>query len=34
MRILFLVDRSNLGRQAKLEFDKFTIAEQEACPFG
>jgi type I restriction enzyme R subunit len=28
-RILFLVDRSNLGRQAKLEFDKFTIAETQ-----
>jgi len=26
-RILFLVDRSNLGRQAKLEFDKFQIPE-------
>ncbi len=26
-RILFLVDRSNLGKQAKLEFDKFTIQE-------
>ncbi len=26
-RILFLVDRSNLGRQAKLEFDKFAIPE-------
>jgi len=28
-RILFLVDRSNLGRQAKLEFDKFTIQETQ-----
>ncbi len=28
-RILFLVDRSNLGRQAKAEFDKFTIAETQ-----
>lgn len=28
-RILFLVDRSNLGRQAKLEFDKFVIAETQ-----
>jgi type I restriction enzyme R subunit len=28
-RILFLVDRSNLGRQAKLEFDKFTIAQTQ-----
>ena len=28
-RILFLVDRSNLGKQAKLEFDKFTIAETQ-----
>jgi type I restriction enzyme, R subunit len=28
-RILFLVDRSNLGRQAKLEFDKFTIPETQ-----
>ena len=26
-RILFLVDRSNLGRQTKLEFDKFAIPE-------
>jgi type I restriction enzyme, R subunit len=26
-RILFLVDRSNLGKQAKLEFDKFVIPE-------
>jgi len=26
-RVLFLVDRSNLGRQTKLEFDKFTIPE-------
>jgi type I restriction enzyme, R subunit len=26
-RILFLVDRSNLGKQTKLEFDKFTIPE-------
>jgi len=26
-RILFLVDRSNLGRQTKLEFEKFTIPE-------
>lgn len=24
-RVLFLVDRPNLGKQAKLEFDKFTI---------
>ena len=28
-RILFLVDRSNLGKQTKLEFDKFTIAETQ-----
>jgi len=28
-RILFLVDRSNLGGQAKLEFNKFTIAETQ-----
>jgi hypothetical protein len=28
-RILFLVDRSNLGKQAKLEFDKFTIAQTQ-----
>ncbi len=28
-RVLFLVDRSNLGRQAKLEFDKFTIPETQ-----
>jgi type I restriction enzyme, R subunit len=28
-RILFLVDRSNLGRQTKLEFDKFTIPETQ-----
>jgi type I restriction enzyme R subunit len=28
-RILFLVDRSNLGKQAKLEFDKFTIHETQ-----
>ena len=28
-RILFLVDRSNLGKQAKLEFDKFTIQETQ-----
>jgi type I restriction enzyme R subunit len=28
-RILFLVDRSNLGRQTKLEFDKFVIAETQ-----
>ena len=28
-RILFLVDRSNLGRQTKLEFDKFTIADTQ-----
>lgn len=28
-RILFLVDRSNLGRQARLEFDKFTIPETQ-----
>jgi type I site-specific restriction endonuclease len=27
--VLFLVDRSNLGRQAKLEFDKFTIPETQ-----
>jgi type I restriction enzyme, R subunit len=26
-RVLFLVDRSNLGRQTKLEFDKFSIPE-------
>jgi len=28
-RILFLVDRSNLGEQAKLEFDKFVIQETQ-----
>jgi type I restriction enzyme, R subunit len=28
-RVLFLVDRSNLGRQTKLEFDKFTIPETQ-----
>src|ERR1700688_344916 len=28
-RILFLVDRSSLGKQAKLEFDKFTIQETQ-----
>lgn len=28
-RILFLVDRSNLGKQTKLEFDKFTIQETQ-----
>src|SRR5579859_3428933 len=28
-RILFLVDRSNLGKQAMLEFDKFTIQETQ-----
>jgi type I restriction enzyme, R subunit len=28
-RVLFLVDRSNLGKQAKLEFDKFTIYETQ-----
>ena len=28
-RILFLVDRANLGKQAKLEFDKFTIQETQ-----
>jgi type I restriction enzyme, R subunit len=28
-RILFLVDRSNLGRQTKLEFDKFIIPETQ-----
>jgi hypothetical protein len=28
-RILFLVDRSNLGEQAKLEFDKFTIQKTQ-----
>ena len=28
-RILFLVDRSNLGKQTKLEFDKFVIAETQ-----
>lgn len=28
-RILFLVDRSNLGEQAKLEFDKFVIGETQ-----
>jgi type I restriction enzyme R subunit len=28
-RILFLVDRSNLGQQAMLEFDKFTIQETQ-----
>jgi type I restriction enzyme R subunit len=26
-RVLFLVDRSNLGKQTKLEFDKFSIPE-------
>jgi type I restriction enzyme, R subunit len=28
-RILFLVDRATLGKQAKLEFEKFTIAETQ-----
>lgn len=28
-RILFLVDRANLGKQAKLEFDRFTIPETQ-----
>jgi len=28
-RILFLVDRSNLGKQAKAEFDKFTIPDTQ-----
>ena len=28
-RILFLVDRANLGKQAKLEFDKFAIPETQ-----
>jgi type I restriction enzyme, R subunit len=28
-RVLFLVDRSNLGRQTKLEFDKFVIPETQ-----
>ena len=28
-RILFLVDRSNLGKQTKAEFDKFTIPETQ-----
>jgi len=28
-RILFLVDRSNLGKQAKLEFDTFTIPDTQ-----
>jgi type I restriction enzyme R subunit len=28
-RVLFLVDRSNLGKQAKLEFDKFVIPETQ-----
>ena len=28
-RVLFLVDRSNLGKQTKLEFDKFTIPETQ-----
>ncbi len=28
-RILFLVDRSNLGEQTKLEFDKFTIPDTQ-----
>ena len=28
-RILFLVDRSNLGRQTKVEFDKFDIPETQ-----
>jgi type I restriction enzyme, R subunit len=28
-RILFLVDRANLGKQAKLEFDKFTIQDTQ-----
>src|SRR5207245_1516468 len=28
-RILFLVDRANLGKQAKLEFDRFVIPETQ-----
>ena len=28
-RILFLVDRSTLGKQTKFEFDKFTIPETQ-----
>jgi type I restriction enzyme, R subunit len=28
-RILCLVDRSNLGKQTKLEFDKFVIADTQ-----
>jgi len=28
-RVLFLVDRSNLGKQTRLEFDKFTIPETQ-----
>jgi type I restriction enzyme, R subunit len=28
-RILFLVDRANLGKQTKLEFDKFVIADTQ-----
>jgi type I restriction enzyme R subunit len=28
-RVLFLVDRANLGKQATLEFDKFTIPETQ-----
>jgi hypothetical protein len=28
-RILFLVDRPNLGKQTKLEFDKFVIADTQ-----
>ena len=28
-RVLFLVDRANLGKQAKLEFDKFIIPETQ-----
>jgi type I restriction enzyme, R subunit len=28
-RILFLVDRSNLGRQTKLKFDKFVIPDTQ-----
>jgi len=28
-RVLFLVDRSNLGRQTKLEFDKFVIPDTQ-----
>ena len=27
--MLFLVDRSNLGKQAKLKIDKFTIQETQ-----